>query len=300
MFGLVTLLGAGLALFAEEGVRRTVRTLTRPPRRTYAWAVARGRPGDPGELRNPRPFREWTFRSRGRDLPVWDIDGERPSGPLVIVTHGWGDSRVTMLSRVEVLAAHASRVLVWDLPGHGEALGRCTLGAEEPEDLKALLARAAELASGVPIVLYGFSLGAGISIEVAASSGGVGAVISEAPYRFAATPAGNVLRLMGMPYRWNLPAALWLIGLGKAGKLRPEVFDRASHAARLGVPLLVVHGDSDETCPVADGQAIARSGGGEIRVIETGRHLTLWTDDRTRDATVSAVGAFLGSLAART
>lgn len=295
------LLGTGLALFAEETVRRTVRTLTRPPRRTYSWALARARPGDPGELPNPKPYESWTFRSRGDDLPVWDIAGDRPEGPVVVLTHGWGDSRVTMMPRIEALAKSASRVIAWDLPGHGEAPGRCTLGVHEVSDLAALLAKLA--ADGVrPPVVYGFSLGAAVSLAAIVGAGAppVRAVILEAPYRFPVTPAANVLASMGLPYRWNLPLALWWIGLCLGGKLRAAAFDRTRFAAEVRVPLLVVHGDADETCPLADAERIAEVGHGHLAAIPGGMHLTLWTDGRTRGAVSAAVGEFLGTLGPQT
>ena len=77
MTGLIVLLSTGLALFLGGLIWVTVRSMTRPPRRTYAWAVANARPGDPGELDSPRTFESWTLASGKRELAVWDI--ERPA-----------------------------------------------------------------------------------------------------------------------------------------------------------------------------------------------------------------------------
>ena len=287
----------GLALAGAFGVRVTVRMLTRPPRRTYAWAVARSKPGDPGELETPRSFRAWSFVSRGVTLPAWDISGDDPTGPTVVITHGWGDSRVTILGRADVFARFASRVVVWDLPGHGDAQGRCTLGVGEADDLRALLAT---LGSDGPIVLYGFSLGAGVAIVAAGAAEGRAAVgvIAEAPYRMPATPAGAVLRQAGMPYRWNLPLALWWIGRRLQGGLHPRVFDRSAHAANLSVPLLVLHAEGDEICPIEDGETIAAAAPkGSILRIPGGDHLNLWNNPASSAAMVEACGSFLRAVA---
>jgi pimeloyl-ACP methyl ester carboxylesterase len=225
------------------------------------------------------------------------MKGDDPTAPIVVVTHGWGDSRVTMLGRAEVLAKFASRVVLWDLPGHGDAPGRCTLGAKEPEDLRALLATLqGEGPVDVPLVLYGFSLGAGVSIVAAGGPEGlsVAGVIAEAPYRVPATPARAVLRQAGMPYRWNLPLALWWVWLRLAGGLRDGTFDRTFHAVRVATPLLVLHGESDEICPVQDGESIAAAApkGRAVR-IAGGDHLGLWSNPSTATVAAEACGLFL-------
>src|SRR5262249_23566921 len=145
----------------------TVRTLQHPPRRGYAYAVARSAPGDPSELATPAPFETWTFQPPGVPGPiaVWDIRGASPDGPTVIVTHGWGESRVLSLARVPAMLGTAGRLILWDLPGHGDSPGMCRLGTQEVDALRTLIERAQGPA---PLVLYGSSLGGGVSIAAAA------------------------------------------------------------------------------------------------------------------------------------
>src|SRR5689334_9666437 len=125
----MVILAAGLALLWCAAVAYTTWMLTHPPRRPYAAAVARGRPGDPGDL--DRAFESWSVRSRGMDLPVGDVPGDDAAGPVVVMTHGWADSRVGGLVRLPSILPVASRVVLWDLPGHGEAPGTCRLGTVE-------------------------------------------------------------------------------------------------------------------------------------------------------------------------
>ncbi len=308
LIGLSSILGLALGLFITSVIGRTLYILTHPTRRTYAAAVARGKPGDPSEIPpplGPRTFAAWTFESRGLSLPAWDVTGDRPAGPIIILSHGWGDSRIGGLARVGELCRHASRVILWDMPGHGEAPGTCSLGTREVEDLLALIARARE--PGREIVLYGWSLGAGVSIAAAARDvrerlARIACVIAEAPYRLPQTPAQRVMRQKLLPYRWNIPPAFWLLGLdfrvgprwtGRGG------FDRAALAAKLDCPLLVIHGDQDAICPVEDGQQIAAAAKqGAIAVIPGGEHSGLWTDEAILPQTRLAVTAFLTNLRA--
>lgn len=326
-WGLLILLAVGLALGWLLALAYTIYLLTHPPRRTYAWAVARNLPGDPSEVIHSDPplrglrFTEWAFCSRGRDLPVWDIDGLNPRGPIVIITHGWADSRIVMLSRVAAFAAKASRVIAWDLPGQGSAGGVCTLGTREVDDLLTLieelvgpnLARqTVETGRHTDLVLYGFSLGAGVSIAAAVQRPErVLAVIAEAPYRVPPTPARNVLRLRALPYVTTLPAAMAVLGswLGQGLEwLGPSIrrtrdgapgFDRAQLAAQLPstVPLLVIHGEIDPVCPIEDGREIAAAvPSGRFVPIAGGGHNNLWTTDALALQTTTCVSDFLDEL----
>lgn len=315
-WGLVILLLIGLVLAWALGVVYTLYLLTHPPRRTYAWAVSRNVPGDPSEMviegaaGRGLAFTSWNVRSRGLDLPVWDITGLDPNGPTIIITHGWADSRIVMLSRVQAIAAIAARIIVWDLPGQGAAPGGCTIGTREVDDLLALMdASGSEHVS--KCVLWGFSLGAGVSIAAAVRAPDrVRAMIAEAPYRIPPTPARNVLRLRALPHVLTLPAAMAILGMrfghglewlwpaltrSRAGNPKDR-FDRALLAAQLpeNLPLLVLHGGADPVCPPQDGREIADAAGrGTYAEIPGGGHNTLWVDPAMRALAWQAVRDFL-------
>lgn len=324
--GLALMLAIGLVIFAMCVIVYTAWMLTHPPRRTYAWAVSRSLPGDPSEVRltlaessppTGLKFESWRFRSGRRELPVWDIQGLRPGGLTCVVVHGWGDSRVTMLTRLPTLVQHFSRIVMLDLPGHGEAPGACTLGVEEVRDVLNLLDRL-EAESGV--ILLGFSLGAGVAIAAAAerseSDPRIRGCIAEAPYRLPQTPARAVLALRGLPFRWNLPAALailrlrlcpqvawtrpWNAEFDEHGTSDRKFFDRAGLAAGVACPMLVIHSVDDEICPIADSQAIVREAGdAELCQVRGVRHLELWTDGQTLEAVNQAIARFMRRIEAR-
>lgn len=305
MIGLLTLLLEGLAACVIAGVGYTVYVLTHPPRRTYAHAVSRGRAGHPDELPKmadgrARAFSEWSFKSRGVELPVWDITGDMDegSGPVIVMTHGWGDSRVGALARAVPLLPLASRIVMWDLPGHGEARGRCSMGTGEVNDLLALLGQIR--VDPRHTVLFGWSLGAGVSIVAASRLPSlIAGLIAEAPYRVPQTPARNVLRIRSLPHRWNVPVAFWLIGIDVGVGPRWNGFDRTEHAGRLTCPLLVIHGNDDRVCPIEDGRAIARAGRGVLVEVPDAGHHGLWTEPGSATVCLAAARDFLGTLGTR-
>ncbi len=303
MTGLLELLAVGYALFWSALVVYSARALTHPHRKTYAYAVARGRAGDPSELPGAgRAYTTWTFKSGGYTFSVWDIPGDAGAGgPMVIMSHGWADSRLGALVRVPCLIAGASRVIVWDSRGHGDAPGVCRLGTAEVEDLLALIETIAGRGESSPLVLYGWSLGAGVSIAGAARSGAVSGVIAEAPYRLALTPARNVLRGFRLPYRLNLRPAFWILGVAFGVGPGWRSFDRAPHAAQLACPLLVIHGEDDAVCPVVDAREIAAAAGeSELLVVPGAGHNNLWTEPGNAARCGAAAAAFLARVGAGT
>ncbi|MCC6679017.1 MAG: alpha/beta hydrolase [Phycisphaerales bacterium] len=294
--GLVQLLAVGLVLAVLIAAVYAGWALTHPPRRTYASAVARARPGDPSELPSPRVFESWTFTTGGATLPVWDIPGDNPAGPVVIMTHGWADGRLGALQRLGPVLPVASRIIAWDMRGHGDATGICRLGTREVDDLAALI----EHLGASSVILFGWSLGGGVSIAAAARddlSRRIAAVIAEAPYRVPGTPARRVMHVRGLPYRLNLPITFFVLGFLFGVGPRWRGFDRAAHARRLKCPLLVIHGEWDQICPVEDGRAIAEAApAGSLAILADGGHNDLWVEEPLAARCGEVVREFLTNL----
>ncbi len=226
--------------------------------------------------------------------------------------------------RFAALRGVVSKVVAWDLPGHGESGGKCELGAGEWGVLVEIVERLqgaaieaeearlealgdSDLDEGVvssalpggerPVVLYGWSMGAGVTLEAAASLAGTGrvcGVIAEAPYAEVFTPARNVMVEMGMPWRATLRPALFVAGLTRAKGPMWRGFDRRTLAAEVDAPVLVLHGDADAICPPADGRAIAEAARDGVYVeIAGGTHDGLWVDEGTRGRMAEVVCGFL-------
>lgn len=321
--GLGITLGAGLGLAWGLGVVHTAVVLRNPPRRGATWALAKNAPEDPMQASAGRAkFETWRFAlgggangERGGECEVWEIVGERADGPVVIFSHGWGESKVTSLNRLWWLRRIGSRVIMWDLAGHGDAAAKkaskSSLGTREVEDLVTLVKQVVR--EGESVVLAGFSLGAGVSIAAAADErlrGLVRMVIAEAPYALPGTPAERVMRLRGVVrWRGSVLSAVWLAGvmgrvrgaMGGAWMKAGGLFDRAEHAKRVKCPLVVLHSVDDEVCPIADGRAIAQAAGAQATLHEVRgcSHATFWDDQTRSEAAVKAIESALAGAETR-
>jgi uncharacterized protein len=260
---LAGLLGLGLALWLAVTIGFVLRLLTRPKRKGYGWAVARGLPAEPSEGNFPdSQIDEWSVRSRGVDLPVWAIMNEgNAGGPTLVLCHAWGESRVSLLAWAEALYPHAGRVVLWDMPGHGEAAGASTLGMREPTDLAAVVESLSGEQERGAVVLLGLSMGAGVAIACGADLAepahpALAGVIAIGPPRRVHEPASRLFSLVGLP---------WLVGGRPALRLlawrlgRWRWFDRLDSARRLNVPLLVLTGEADELCLPEEGRLLAEA-----------------------------------------
>lgn len=298
LLGLLPLLLIGGVLYFGVLSLVTLWLITHPPRRTYSWAVSRGLPGDPGELDSPRAFTEKTVNVLKCKLSVWEIPGDAPGGPVVYVSPGWGHSKIGVLLRMEKVLPRCSRLIAIDTPGVGETAGWCLLGLREPALLEQLVR---DTAGDSPVILVGWSMGAGVSIEAATRLGEgehpvrVLGVIAEAAYRLAITPASAVMGLQRLPWRVNLRVAMWLLGIAHARGAGWNNFDRAPLAAKLACPLLLLHGSADPVSPIADAREIAEAATDAL-LVETphGSHSDLWLDEAFRPAQADAVSRFLG------
>ena len=133
---------------------------------------------------------------------------------------------------------------------------------------------------GVPaerVIFFGKSLGGGIATEVAQGKPALGMVLEST---FTSIPA-VVKRLIPM--------------LPSGGMMKSEIYDSADKLATIHIPLLVVHGTSDETIPFDEGEKlflvankpkqffrVDGAGHNDVAITagpEYGRRLRAWLDE---------------------
>ena len=181
------------------------------------------------------PFRDVAFPAAdGVRLHGWLIPGRTPM--TLLYSHGNGGN---IAGRVGIARMLVDRlgvgVFMYDYRGYGRSEGT---PSEAGLVSDALGARAALLREGVApasIVYFGRSLGAAVTVELALAHPPRGVVL-ESPFASVRTMANRVLPGAGLLFRTR--------------------WDSVAKIRNLRAPLLVLHGDADETIPVAQGLAV--------------------------------------------
>lgn len=292
MVGLLILYIFAASLIVLIGTAGLLRIMQRPQRRTIAWAMAHQLPQSPEDL--DLESREWTARlSDESTSPGWIINGNDDDGPVVIISHGWSNSRFGSLMLAPFFVPYVSRVVVYDVRGHGDSTAkRTTLGLIEADDLASIIdqVRGEADVPNRPIVLFGSSVGAAIAIRAAAKmkqdtsrtshAQPVGLILQGA-YRDDDEPVRNRLKLVGMPPWPFMPLAVKLFRAGIPGY---TPFDGPAMIRNLGpMPMLLIHGENDRVCPVEAAEIIVDAAeNADLLIIPGGRHSQLAVHDPAR------------------
>ncbi len=211
--------------------------------------------GDPGD-RN-LVFRQiWIPVPNGKRLFAWLLPAERPAATLVMI-HGWGGNAEFLLPLAESFLGVGLNVLLVDARNHGRS---------DLDGHSSLPRFAADLGTAVdwikeqpehvgPVALLGHSLGGGAVLLAAAERDDIAAVISLATFAHPADMVRLFLKKARTP-DFVAPLVLryveWVIGR------RYDDIAPINTVCRVTCPVLMVHGLSDRTVPMADMESIRK------------------------------------------
>lgn len=193
----------------------------------------------------------------GSEIRAWLAPGRKGAG-AVLLLHGMGGNRATMLARAAFLHDSGFTILAPDFQAHGESPGRhITFGALESLDAEAALAFLRASAPGERVGIIGVSMG-GAATLVGSKPLAVDALVLESVYpTFHDAVADRLHAWLGpVGFLGNAvtPALIQLvaprIGVDPA-RLRP--IDAISN---VGEPLLVIAGTDDEYTKLAETRAL--------------------------------------------
>jgi pimeloyl-ACP methyl ester carboxylesterase len=195
--------------------------------------------------------------------------GAAPTAPTVVLTHGWGSNKSSLLDRAAVLHDRYNLVL-FDLRNHGQSGDAMTTqGVAEQSDLRAVIDWLVDTKQPDQIAVLGVSMGGATAINEADDDDRIDAVILESTHATLANAAERRLARAGYPL--SLPAswAILLGGLVRTG-LDMSAVDPVQAVARFDErPLLVISGGADDAIGAADAQDLANA------ATESGSPITL-------------------------
>jgi uncharacterized protein len=171
----------------------------------------------------------------GVKVIVWHVPA-KPGHPVVLFFHGNGDSLAGLVGRFRGVTADGTGLVALSYRGYAGSSGQ----PSEPGlllDAAVAYAFAAARYKTDQIVVWGFSLGTGVAVALAADHP-VGRLILEAPYTSIADVASLLPLFRLVPVRW----------------LIRDQFRSDQRIARVTVPLLIMHGSRDAVIPIALGE----------------------------------------------
>jgi pimeloyl-ACP methyl ester carboxylesterase len=184
-------------------------------------------------------------------LAVLVEEPKLPPRATIFVLHGIGDHKESMRHWGERLTTAGYRAVLVDSRGHGHSTGRwLTYGVQESRDLSQLID-----ALGIhgPIGVMGMSYGAATAIEWAGVEPRVAAAVAVAPFASLRDVVPLYVPASVPVIGRFLPRWLIMRVVDRAGRIAgfdPDAASPKAAAAQAHAPILLIHGDHDQTVPL--------------------------------------------------
>jgi len=195
-------------------------------------------------------FEEVSFRSfDDTRLDGWWFEAGRDR-PTVIALHGVSKNRTELVRFAIALGAAGINVLLFDGRGHGKSEGRfVTYGFYERRDVEAAIdfAVSQKGVSDVRIGLAGISMGAAITLQVAAANRRVRAIWTDSPFASLSRVSMDRLRTWTRLPVSALHPVMWVAMkvAERRGQFEVRAVDPLALAAKISCPVYLIHGDRD-------------------------------------------------------
>lgn len=188
-----------------------------------------------------------------------------PKANLVIL-HGKDSAKELYLEYLEQLVPYGYNLLLYDARAHGRSEGvHVTFGYHERHDVLLATRRIRYLGGDLPTGVFGHSMGGAVALQAMAGSSEIDFGIVESAFA----------RLGDITHAY----ARSLSGLPLSRKLTDRVLDRAERtamfrhrevapiisAASVTQPVLVVHGELDDSIPVDNGRQLYAALASEVK-----------------------------------
>jgi len=212
--------------------------------------------------------------ANGKHLFGWFIPAGE-AAPALVVMHGWSGNAEMMLPLAEPLHAAGYALLLIDARCHGrsddDSFASLPRFAEDIEAAVSWLAGQAEVDARA-LGVIGHSVGAGAALLAASRQPAIRAVVSVAAFAHPAAMMRRWLASKHVPF-WPFGAYILAYVQHVIG-YRFESIAPCRTIARVGCPVLIVHGLEDGTVPVEEARQIhaARAGDAVELLLVPGSH----------------------------
>ena len=171
----------------------------------------------------------------GEKVIVWHVPA-KSGRPVILYFHGNGDFLAGFFDRFRDLIADGTGIVALSYRGYAGSTGHPSERGLLQDTVAAYAFTTARY-SADQIVVWGFSLGTGVAVALAAEQP-VGKLILEAPYTSTADVAASMF--------WFMPVRL----------VMRDQFRSDERIARVKVPLLIMHGSNDPAIPIVFGERL--------------------------------------------
>ena len=236
----------------------------------------------------PIPCSELAFESEGVTLRGWRFPTTAPRRGVLVYLHGSADNRQSGIGFAQRFVPRGFEVVAYDSRAHGDSGGEaCTYGFYEKKDL----ARALDAVGATSAIVFGTSLGGAVALQAAAEDSRIAGVISQSAFADLETVVRE--RAPFIATKAEVRRALAIAeerGRFKVGEVSPR-----AAAARIRVPVLLIHGEKDRATRPSHARAIfaALAGPKELVMVEDAGH----DDTLGRAETWARIDAWLARVA---